>query len=359
MCIALGTSGARLRRRKLRNFSLAALDLDAHGRIVELAQLAYGLACGVTVQRTYRERKLLTQALRASEAQLRAIYDQVGVGIAVSDATGTWRMVNARQGTLLGYEPHELEGHHFREFLHADEVAAHDLMYRQLLDGQTCRFEVENRYLHRSGHATWLRVSVSSLQDDAGSFHGAVAIFQDVNTRKQAKAAVHRAEAETPYWLRSSKTLRSVWWSPTLTESENPIIYVNDAYQRITGYEMHETVGRSPHHLEGKATSPAVLRAIDEAVERRQAFNGTLLQYRKDGSTFWTDLKITPILKADGTVRNWVGLITDVTERVRMQEEIARMALHDPLTKLPNRALLLDRLPKRFRRPRCGMAMLP
>ena len=86
------------------------------------------------------------------------------------------------------------------------------------------------------------------------------------------------------------------------------------------------------------------MRQALKAVAAGRAFTGTFYDYRKDGTRVWHDVRTTPISDAQGTVRNWVALCTDVTEQVRMREEMARLALHDQLTDLPNRALLFDRM---------------
>ena len=123
------------------------------------------------------------------------------------------------------------------------------------------------------------------------------------------------------------------------------IVYVNPAFERVTGYPRHEAVGRNCNFLQGKDRNQADLDKIRLALREGKDCNVLLRNYRKDGTLFWNDLYITPVRdRASGEVTHFVGVQHDVTQTRRYAEELEHQANHDALTGLANRSLLHDRI---------------
>lgn len=80
------------------------------------------------------------------------------------------------------------------------------------------------------------------------------------------------------------------------SSSDGPkIIFVNEAFTRLTGYASSEVIGQTPSVLQGSETDPAALKRLDETVKRGETFHGTVINYRKDGTSFEMEWKVTPI----------------------------------------------------------------
>lgn len=122
------------------------------------------------------------------------------------------------------------------------------------------------------------------------------------------------------------------------------IVFVNDAFERRTGYTRQEVQGQSPRLLQGRRTSREELDRIKAALCRQEPVHGELLNYTKDGQEFWVELDIVPVTNDQGELTHWVSVERDITERKKSEEEIHRLAYFDALTGLPNRRMLLDRL---------------
>ncbi len=115
---------------------------------------------------------------------------------------------------------------------------------------------------------------------------------------------------------------------------DNPIVYVNQAFVELTGYERKDAVGRNCRFLQGPGTDPAAVAQIREAIASDAVRVVELLNYRKDGTTFWNSLHVGPIFDAEGAVSHYYGSQWDVTDtveartRIAVQAEVARELKH-------------------------------
>lgn len=104
-----------------------------------------------------------------------------------------------------------------------------------------------------------------------------------------------------------------------------PLIYINDAFERLTGYPKEEALGTNCRFLQGEGTDPEPVRAMREAIDREEPVSVELRNYRKDGTEFWNQVDIAPIHDGDEEeVTHFVGFQTDITARKRAEEEVKR-----------------------------------
>lgn len=99
------------------------------------------------------------------------------------------------------------------------------------------------------------------------------------------------------------------------TQPNNPTIFVNKAFTTLTGYRLDEAIGKNCRFLQGADTDPQIVSQIRQAITEVQPIICTILNYRKDGSTFWNELTINPVFDHAGQLINFIGLQTDVTNR--------------------------------------------
>ncbi len=104
-------------------------------------------------------------------------------------------------------------------------------------------------------------------------------------------------------------------------QPDDPLVWVNPSFTRITGYSYEEAVGRNCRFLQGSNTDPAAVQRIRKALETQEAVSVTLLNHRRDGTAFWNQVAISPVFDGEGELVSFVGIQTDVTERVRVEFE--------------------------------------
>lgn len=131
-----------------------------------------------------------------------------------------------------------------------------------------------------------------------------------------------------------------------------PLVYVNPAFEEITGYSADEVIGRSMRFLQGPETSADEIENIRRAIETPAEVRVTLKNYRKDGSYFWNQLYICPAYNADGMVTHFIGVIRDASKEEELSRKLADYDYYDSLTGLPNRKLLEQRLIQCVEKPR-------
>ena len=103
--------------------------------------------------------------------------------------------------------------------------------------------------------------------------------------------------------------------------TDDPLVWVNPAFTRLTGYSPAEVVGRNCRFLQGDATDRAAINRITRALDERVPITEVLLNYRRDGTAFWNQVSISPVFDGEGELVNFVGVQNDVTERVIVEQE--------------------------------------
>lgn len=125
--------------------------------------------------------------------------------------------------------------------------------------------------------------------------------------------------------LIARQILQMVHVGVTLVDAQDPslpLIYVNTAYERMTGYSEQELLGRNPRFLQGKDRDQAALEKVRTCIRDEADCEVVIRNYRKDGQMFWNELKISPIYDPSGQLKYFVGIQSDVTQRKQLRETL-------------------------------------
>jgi diguanylate cyclase (GGDEF)-like protein/PAS domain S-box-containing protein len=184
------------------------------------------------------------------------------------------------------------------------------------------------------------RTTVTSklpFTDSDGRVIGVLGSYTDITERKRADLALR---------LQSRALDASV--NAILITAPSPagnlIEYVNPAFMRITGYDPGEVIGHDCRVLQRDDREQEGVALIRQALAANREVSAVMRNYRKDGALFWNQLFIAPVPNAEGVITHHIGVINDVTDLIRYQEQLEYQANYDSLTRLPNRNLLRDRL---------------
>ena len=165
------------------------------------------------------------------------------------------------------------------------------------------------------GLSTHLELSISPVVDaDGRSARHSVVIANDVSAEYESRLAIALLE-------QAMQAAPHGFIITDLQQPDNPIIYVNPAFERITQYSAEEVVGHNCRLLNPNACDSAQLRRLREAIAAREACTVVLSNRRKDGSEFWNQLAISPVVSPlSGEVTHYVGIQTDITESRKSED---------------------------------------
>ena len=176
---------------------------------------------------------------------------------------------------------------------------------------------VTAEYALRFGEAveTW-EFRYQPVRDDQGQVIGILAWGQDVTAQKQERAFLQRLEVILAQM--QDAVLVTEAWPIDAAEGGPRILYVNEAFERMTGYTRAEVIGQTPRILQGPRTQREELDKLRAALEQWQPVRVELVNYRKDGQEFLVDISISPVRDPTGKVVCWVAIQRDVTQEKAM-----------------------------------------
>ncbi len=278
------------------------------------------------------------RALRDSEARFRSLTELTSDWYWEQDAQFRFTVLSGPGAAAMsrGGDPGVYLGKARWEIPDLEPAAGDWSAHRAQLERHEPFRDAQFRRRMADGSVRYMSVSGGPLHDRQGRFIGYRGGAQDITDRKRAEAALH---------LRN-RALESSVNSVMITEQTragHAIVYVNPAFERVTGYAAAEVMGRDPRFLHGEDRDQPGVHELRAAVREEREATVLLRNYRKDGTVFWNELRVAPVRDDAGRVTHMVGVTTDVTDRIRYQEQIERQASYDSLTGLPNRNLLNDR----------------
>ncbi len=281
--------------------------------------------------RDITERKQIEARLADSESRLRAIIENEPECIKIVDAEGCLVQMNPAGLAMIEADSEEqVVGCSVFQVIAPEYINAYANLHSRVLAGDTVQMEYE--IIGLKGGRRWLETHAAPMKEANGQLVH-LAVTRDISERKQADAQ-----------LRIAATAFEAQEGMMVTDANHNILTVNKAFTDMTGYSVDEIIGQNPRLLHSGRQNSDFYATMWESLVNTGAWEGEIWNRRKNGDCYPEYLTITAVKDPNEIVTHYVGTHTDITLRKAAAEEIERLAFYDPLTRLPNRRLLQERL---------------
>jgi PAS domain S-box-containing protein len=293
------------------SLSVTAL-FGADGEINGFLGIAYDLT----------EQRRAEAKLRESEERFHMAFDYAGIGMALVGMDGRWLQVNRTLCEIVGYDEPTLLAKTFQQITHPDDLARDMEAAQRLAAGDIRFYHMDKRYLHREGHAIWVRLTVSLVRDASGKPLNFVSQVEDISEARRTEQALRESEQQL------SDVFRSMAEGLVLLNATGEIIECNAAAGQILGLSREQLMGRTsldPRwrtvHGDG-SPFPGPEHPAMVTLRTGQACKNVEMGVQKpdDGMT-WISINTEPLLDPAGNIRMVICSFADIT--VRRNQEFA------------------------------------
>ncbi len=281
--------------------------------------------------RNTRERALAEQSLQEANNNFHAVLQTVPDLMFELDGSGRYVNVWGLRGDLLYAPKSELIGRSVNDVLPAE--AAQQVLAAILdahSDGSSFGREIL-LFLPQGAH--WFELSVSKKCNASSSPDTYIVLSRDITANKEAAEELRIAAAT----FESQEAI-------LITDAAAKILRVNKAFEEITGYSAEDIIGEDLNIMDSDHHDAAYHEAMWAELHQSGRWVGEVWDRRKSGELYPKNMTITAVYGDNQEVTNYVSVFTDIAQRKQSEEEIHQLAFYDPLTQLPNRRLLVDRL---------------
>ena len=261
---------------------------------------------------TYQKR-LVTQT-----EQLSLVASKIKNGVIISDAGDKVIWTNDAFEKITGYNIADVESRSLKEILKGKikDPAVEKALIESIKNKQS--YEVELLIDKKDGSQLWISLTNSVIYSADGEVEKYIRIIIDISARKSAEQDVEIlsfAARKSPSGI-------------MIRDNEGVIIWMNESMEQIIGYSLDELRGDTfGNRLIGEETNPEVFAAATQAVKENKPYEVEIKIYKKDGSTAWVFISNSPLFNEIGSVERQIGVMVDITDRKRAEEELTMLSL--------------------------------
>jgi len=267
------------------------------------------------VTRDLTELRAAEQARRAAHVLFETAFADAPVGMALVGLDGSWLKVNRALCQIVDWSQAELLARTFQDITHPDDLDADLAHVAALVRGDTDGYQMEKRYLRRSGEVIWIKLSVTLVRDPSGAPAHFVSQIEDITAPREAQRALARSE------VRLQAIFEHVPAAMALRDIDGRYEHVNANFARSLGQEPEQLLGRRPEEL-----FPELADAVRSQDAQLLASGGPLAEEMSvplgDGTTEDFHVVRYPVRDADGTVTGLGLFSVEITERKRVEREL-------------------------------------
>jgi diguanylate cyclase (GGDEF)-like protein/PAS domain S-box-containing protein len=285
----------------------------------------------ISVIEDIQARKQMELALQESETRLRLFIQHAPAALAMFDEQMRFMVVSNRWLSDYNLTDENIIGRSHYEVFPEIPPRWREVHQRALAGEVLC---ADNDFIIRAdGRHQWQRWEVRPWRRADGGIGGIVIFTEDISQQKEAELE-----------LRIAATAFETRQAMIITDAEQSILRVNQAFSQTTGYRPDEVIGQTPALLKSGRHPADFYQRMWQELSRDRQWQGEIWNRRKNGEIYPEWLHISAVLDEQGQVCNYIGAFEDISQHKQAEAKIHSLSYFDVLTKLPNRRLFMDRL---------------
>jgi nitrogen fixation negative regulator NifL len=256
-------------------------------------------------------RKQAEEKLRSLNAYNRSLIEANLDALVTITPDGKIGDVNTVTEAITGYLREMLVGTDFHSYFTNPEKAR--LGYEQVFETGTVR-DYELEIQHRDGHTTPVVYNASIYHDESGKVAGVFAAARDITERKQAERQL----------MLLNTALETAANGIIVVDKNGTILWSNSAFNQMTGYTKEEVVGQNPRILKSDKQDPEFYQNLWDTILAGAVWRGELINRKKDGSLYYEDQTITPVIDRSGNIISYISIKQDITEHKQAEDALLK-----------------------------------
>ncbi len=268
------------------------------------------------VTRDVTEARKRENALQESQLNLQSIFENTSDGFILADSKGIIKTFNdkARDRTLLNINREIAIGKSYLDFLPYSRKKIIKDNISTVLAGKIVQYD--HAYTRKNGETKWFSFTINPVYTDE-KIEGFSITTTDITERKKGEQQLKLLESV----ITNTTDAVVITEAEPFDEPGPKIVYVNEAFTRMTGYSADEVIGKTPRVLQGPKSDRNELARLAKALRNWESCEVTIVNYKKNGDEFWNNFSISPVANEKGWFTHWISIERDVTQRKNEQQE--------------------------------------
>lgn len=289
----------------------ALIQMEINGHILDFNNRKCILVVCQDITKKMEQEELILQ----SEQRFKALVQEGNDMISIIDTDGKYSYTSPTTTAILGITPEQFQGNTIFDFIHPEDIEkASNYMQRIAKEKKV----IVEPFRLKDGNKEWRWIeTVLTNMTDNPAIRGIVANSRDITKQKEEEQQLRLLSSAVTN-TKDSVVITEV----ELVDNSGPkIIYVNEAFTKMTGYKASEVIGKTTKILHGPNTDHEELKKLNKAIEKWESCEITIANYKKNGEEFWNNFKISPVADEKGTYTHWIAIQRDVTEQKQKELE--------------------------------------